>query len=400
MPLPNYSDHDQQRSIRSFFKPPKAKSPQYVPPPAQVTLAATVGAESDAKVAELPPPPPARQCSESQPKSARISHSPPPPPPLVTYTTNPSLPREAGIRSIELSDITALRRLNSLLLPVAFPDSFYQAVLDPSISNLYSRIITWDGDGNGLPQEPKIIGAIVCIPEFGVHSASRHVHSHNEVEHEAMPTNLYIRSLGILAPYRSLGLAAAALDDILATAYKSPAVNLLTVTAHVWTENEQGLQWYLRRGFERIGEPIQGYYRKLRPDSAILVSRPVHAAVFHALAVQNDTSNIVAPPRQIAPSPTAAIINRPPLSTTSSFSSDARPPPRLGGSYQNQRSDMEWNDLPTDMMTSPLPLPRRNLTGGSEPSSGAVSGASSRSSSRVAQKKKKDRSYPAAAFGS
>ncbi|EGX95049.1 GNAT family acetyltransferase, putative [Cordyceps militaris CM01] len=337
-----------QQSIRSFFQPPKP--PTYAPPPSSTTT--------------TPPQPPTLP-------PAPLSLPVPLP---STSATNPSLPPNATIRAVEPADITALRRLNALLLPVAFPDSFYAAVLDPTLSHRHSRVITWAGDGNGLPEEPKIVGAVVCIPEPPPGTSPEH--------------NLYIRSLGILAPYRGMGLAGAALDDILA--HTSSALTIRSVTAHVWTENDVGLAWYQRRGFERCGDPIHGYYRRLRPDSAILVSRPVRAgAVLRAVHARDAMADatIKAP----------AAVNRPPT-TSANLNSDARPPPPRGGSYQNQRSEMEWNDLPVDMMGLPPP-PRRNLAGGSEPGSGAVSGASSRSSSSAAQRKKRDRSYPSAAFG-
>lgn len=370
----------QQKSIRSFFQPPKA--PQYAPPPATASAAAAV-----------PPPPPA----PPRPPTAASSPPPPPIPRPVTSATNPSLPRNATVRAVEPSDIPALRRLNSLLLPVAFPDSFYAAVLDPAQSHRYSRVITWDGDGNGLPEEPKIVGAIVCIPEKQQQQQQSADSAATSSEY-----SLYIRSLGILAPYRALGLANAALDDILAhvSSSSSSTLSLRSVTAHVWTENEQGLAWYLRRGFERVGAPVEAYYRRLRPDTAILVSRPVCTGnVIRAVqATQNGSSSATTTTTVTDASPgvAAAVAHRPPP-TLANLNSDARPPPRGGGSYQNQRSEMEWNDLPVDVALRP---PRRNLAGGSEPGSGAVSGASSRSSSSAAQRKKRDRSYPAAAFGS
>lgn len=380
MSLPS-SKPGQQKSIRSFFQPPK--TPQYAPPPA-----AAVKKLADASAA--PPPPPAPPTTTSQPSSIPI-------PPPLTHKTNPALPREAIIRAVELSDINPLRRLNSLLLPVAFPDSFYAAVLDPAASHPWSRVITWSGDGNGLPQEPKIVGAVVCIPELDVYGGRS---SEGTAHPSATLTNLYIRSLGVLAPYRSLGLANAALDDIITGARAAyPAVDLRTVTAHVWTENDQGMQWYRRRGFESVGAPIEGYYRKLRPDSAQLVSRPVRAGVLSTLQQQNGSSTPPPAQKQVAPSATAAIVNRS-TTTLANLNSDARPPPPRGGSYQDQRSEMEWNDLPSDMMA--LPPSRRDLApggAGSEPGSGAVSGASSRSSSSAAQRKKRDRLYPNAAFG-
>lgn len=44
------------------------------------------------------------------------------------------------------------------------------------------------------------------------------------------------------------------------------------VTAHVWEANEEGLTWYKKRKFEFIGTE-EGYYRKLRPQSAVLVRK-------------------------------------------------------------------------------------------------------------------------------
>jgi ribosomal protein S18 acetylase RimI-like enzyme len=45
-----------------------------------------------------------------------------------------------------------------------------------------------------------------------------------------------------------------------------------SVTAHVWEANEEGLEWYKKRNFETLGKE-EGYYRKLRPQSAFLVRK-------------------------------------------------------------------------------------------------------------------------------
>ena len=44
------------------------------------------------------------------------------------------------------------------------------------------------------------------------------------------------------------------------------------VTAHVWEMNEEALEWYKKRGFEVIGKET-GYYRKLKPDGAMMVRK-------------------------------------------------------------------------------------------------------------------------------
>lgn len=45
-----------------------------------------------------------------------------------------------------------------------------------------------------------------------------------------------------------------------------------SVTAHVWEANEEGLEWYKKRGFEILGKE-EAYYRKLNPKGAFMVRR-------------------------------------------------------------------------------------------------------------------------------
>ncbi|KJZ75897.1 hypothetical protein HIM_04721 [Hirsutella minnesotensis 3608] len=186
----------------------------------------------------------------------------------------------------------------------------------------------------------------------------------------------------------------AALDNAVATAVADPNLDVRTVTAHVWTENEEGLHWYDARGFKRAEHPIPGYYFKLRPQSAWLVERTVGASVRPSLPSPPAASP--APTHPVTCGPPAAVAN-----LASSATSGTPPPPKSGTStpssvpsrgqsYQNQRPETEWNDLPADMAPGLLAPPHR-------PGSGPASGASSRSSSTV--RKKRDRSYPAAAFG-
>lgn len=45
-----------------------------------------------------------------------------------------------------------------------------------------------------------------------------------------------------------------------------------SVTAHVWEANEEGMEWYKKRSFDIVGKE-EGYYRKLRPQGALLVRK-------------------------------------------------------------------------------------------------------------------------------
>ncbi|KAF5018243.1 hypothetical protein F66182_9786 [Fusarium sp. NRRL 66182] len=342
-----------QSSIRSFFS---AKTPRYAPPPSQT---------APVDLASPPPPPPPPPAA-----APALSRSPDPATPLLEIPPLPtSFPQEATIRLVTGDDVNALRRINALLLPVGYPDNFYQRAVDP-VSGRFSRVITWAHDG----AEPKVVGGIVCRIEPALDSKSR-----GEV-----PQNLYIQSLCLLSPYRSLGLVNAALDNIVATAVSDPTLFVTTVTAHVWTENEEGLKWYQGRGFKTESQPIQGYYLKLRPNSAWLVSRPTGASVRNLLPSSSEASQHTLPT-----STTAAIANLTPASGPPKNGPPRPSMPSSGRSYQNQGPGMEWNDLPDDMATNRLAPPGKSVgdTG---------SGASSRSSS--AARKKRDRAYPAAAF--
>ncbi|KAL6871796.1 hypothetical protein J3F83DRAFT_732645 [Trichoderma novae-zelandiae] len=393
MSLPTTSKPSQM-SIRSFFQ---AKPPQYAPPPSSKTNAQSPSRQPQQapplqSQSQSPPPPDSPPHSAIPPPTQSTSPSPssaPAPAPATTPSRNPRLPPEASIRPISPADVTALRRLNSLLLPVSYPETFYSRAADP-VTGRFSRLISWSHapgqDG------PKPVGGIVCRVEPDVDN----IHADARSGAHAVQ-NIYIQSLCLLAPYRSLGLVSAALDDILAAAVADPALNVAAVTAHVWTENEEGLHWYEARGFKRQEPAIKGYYLKLRPDSAWLVSKPVSASVLSALPSSSSSSSTTPPSRPDISGTTAAVMSLPPMTMTATTATTAttqgpvRPSARVasGKSFQNQRPEMEWNDLPADMAPSLLAPPRN----GSEPSSGA----SSRSSSTV--RRKKDRAYPAAAFG-
>lgn len=341
-----------QPSIRSFFT---AKAPKYAPPPSASQ------SPSSSQTSVLPPPPPPPTAAESTP-------SPTPPTTAAIPELPSTLPPEASIRPVTAPDINPLRRINALLLPVAYPDEFYKRLTEPSpAGGRYSRVITWTHPG----EETKVVGGVVCRLEAqGPGSTSQ---------------TLYIRSLCLLSPYRSLGLVNATVDNIVATAVADSGESVKTVTAHVWVENEEGLAWYEARGFKRLGQPIKGYYLKLRPDSAWLVQREVSQGDTSTAFVS--TTNTSSSPRPtVEPSVTAAAVNLPPLGA-----GPPRPSLSSGASYQNRRADMEWNDLPADMASGLLAPPRKGAV--SEP----TSTASSRSSSTA--RKKRDRSYPAAAFG-
>ncbi|KAI0805415.1 acyl-CoA N-acyltransferase [Xylaria sp. FL0064] len=386
------SNANGQSSIRNFFRP---KQPAYAAPPSA----------SKREKHSTPPP------------------STPPPPTIDAAATQPSRPAnlhpQASISRIKPEHVPALRRITSLLLPVNYPDSFYARLSDPLSSGAFSRVITWRDEKKGSSGVEKVIGGLVCRPEpspFHDGTVDSPRRSSGPTVPSAQPNALYIQSLMLLSPYRNLGLATALLDEVVADAARSEFA-CGAVWAHVWTQNEEAMQWYNARGFARI-EEVKKYYHKLHPDSAWIVRRDIGPGAVLGLggsgpgagketktmepdnsvtaAVANLPISAPVPPSpgvnpspqpemsKIPTNPGAPPLTRPPLNP---LPGSSRSTP--GQSFQNMRPETEWNDLPPDMQV--------NKTGSSNSLSVPGSNASSRSSS--AARKKRDRAYPAAAFG-
>lgn len=323
-----------QHSIRSFFQP---RSPNYAPPPS-----ATATNHSQ------PPILPSATITPRTSSSAEIQ------------TQNSSLTPEATISPASEHHIQPLRRINSLLLPIPYPDAFYRAITVPSSPPNFSRMINWTDPSSN---ETKVVGGMVCRLD-PVPSAS------------APTYEIYIQSLALLSPYRSRGLATAVLEDVVKAATKA-GIRIESIYGHVWTQNEEALEWYAKRGFAREEQPIPGYYRKLKPDSAFVLRRRIGPSD-HLQGLSQNTSTPEVTKTESAPSPVEPI----------------RPTVTQARSFQDKGPDREWNDLPDDMGNGLL---RPNGYLGT-PNQGSA--ASSRSSSRSGAGGKKKRVYPAAAFGS
>lgn len=147
------------------------------------------------------------------------------------------------------------KRLVALTLPIPYPESFYKETMtEPhhsiTLVALWHASPTSDDSAEPSLEKPRLVGAIRC---------------------RLLPSSqLYISTIGILAPYRSHGLAMHLLQAVVKKAVELHSVRC--VTAHVWEANEEGLEWYKKRNFETLGKENE-YYRKLRPQGAFLVRK-------------------------------------------------------------------------------------------------------------------------------
>ncbi|ETS77816.1 hypothetical protein PFICI_09878 [Pestalotiopsis fici W106-1] len=406
-----------QPSIRSFFQP---AAPKYGAPPS---------AERSPQQQHSPPPPQVSQHTSSPrssappqaPQSAPLPPPAAPPLPLRTAENGSGEPATAvpmpaptpthhpniTLSPILPSHIPSLKHLTARLLPVRYPDSFYVPLSDPLSSGAFSRVLLWTDTPTPSNPSPKptLIGGLVCRPQTTFQPRP------NSAQ-DLIPDALYVQSLVLQEPYRGLGLAARMLEEVCTLAARDERFACRTVCAHVWTENEEGWEWYKARGFAKVEPVIEGYYRQLQPSNAWAVRRDISlgsvsgrpgrtldAVKANGIGTHAGLAKVSTPPVASFTSSTITTTPPPPSSGPPSGArspnpSVTRPPPISGTSYQKKGPENEWNDLPEDMVLATR-TPSNNL---SVPGSGANSGASSRSSSTVGRKKR-DRAYPAAAFG-
>ncbi|KAF2029071.1 hypothetical protein EK21DRAFT_68424 [Setomelanomma holmii] len=166
-------------------------------------------------------------------------------------------PLPPNVELVPLTDelLPAYKRLNALTLPVAYPESFYKETMtEPylgiTLVALWHSMPSQTSNGGLSSDPPRLVGAVRCL---------------------LLPSSqLYISTIGILAPYRAHGIAMHLLQGVVRRAVELHSVK--SVVAHVWEANEEGLEWYRKHSFEVL-EKEDTYYRKLRPQGAFLVRK-------------------------------------------------------------------------------------------------------------------------------
>ncbi|KAK0109852.1 hypothetical protein ONS95_002522 [Cadophora gregata] len=360
-----------QPSIRSFFQP---RQPSYTPPPGSAVT--KLPASNSSHITSQTPP------TLTPPVSSNTSNPTSSP---TSISTKPStLPSQATISPIQQPHIQPLRRINALLLPISYPDSFYHKILapdppTPSPPRGFSRTILWT---DPTSQETKVVGGVVCRVDPALSSSS----TAQQPIYTPDAHDIYIQSLCLLSPYRGKGLVAAVLDEVIEAAVKQDELRIESLYAHVWTQNEEALDWYAARGFRREEPVLHGYYRRLNPDTAYIFRRRLVPSdhLNGQVQIQSQAQSQFHK-ENVRPSSTPASLQPTPATS-------GRPPiPGHARSFQDKGPEREWNDLPEDVLLKP-PSTLTSREG---------SAASSRSSSRsgLEGKGKKKRVYPAAAFG-
>lgn len=183
------------------------------------------------------------------------------------------------IETVGTGHIPSLARITGLLLPIRYPNSFYTATItDPVIASLSRVAIYHDHPVAAVPESDTSVGSDKVIG--GIRCRLEKLDLPQETQDEA--TNLYIQTLHLLSPYRGHGVATALLNALLFETPPKPKLrgrvsdlvkhyNIRSVTAHVHEANEDGLAWYVARGFKIQDGIVEGYYRRLKPSGARIV---------------------------------------------------------------------------------------------------------------------------------
>ncbi|KAI5058948.1 hypothetical protein GOP47_0025267 [Adiantum capillus-veneris] len=134
-----------------------------------------------------------------------------------------------------------LKRLNAVLFPINYQQRYYVQAL---ASGPFSQL-AFCGD--------TCVGSITC-----------------RIERTLAGRRLYILTLGVLAPYRRLGIGSKLMNIVLELSEKEE--DLLDVYLHVQVNNEEALQFYKKFGFE-VQDIIRNYYRRIEPPDCYLLSK-------------------------------------------------------------------------------------------------------------------------------
>ncbi|KAI7878516.1 N-alpha-acetyltransferase 50, NatE catalytic subunit, partial [Lichtheimia hyalospora FSU 10163] len=141
--------------------------------------------------------------------------------------------------NVTTDNVKMLSKLNAVLFPVEYGATFYREVL--YVGEL-AKLAYYGG---------MCVGACCCRPEMD-------------------GTRIYIMTLGVLAPYRHLGLGSQLLTHVIRHASRVPRYAYIYL--HVQITNQAALSFYQKHGFHIIGME-KNYYRDIEPRDAYILRR-------------------------------------------------------------------------------------------------------------------------------
>ncbi|CAH9063585.1 unnamed protein product [Cuscuta epithymum] len=146
-----------------------------------------------------------------------------------------------SLDSVRDKNLMQLKKLNTALFPVRYNDKYYT---DALASGEFTKLAYYSDI---------CVGAIACRLE----------------KKEGGAVCVYIMTLGVLAPYRGLGVGSKLLNHVLDLCARQ---NMSEIYLHVQTNNDDAIKFYQKFGFG-ITETIQNYYTNITPPDCYVVTK-------------------------------------------------------------------------------------------------------------------------------
>jgi len=159
-----------------------------------------------------------------------------------------------ALGEVTVHNIRQLKRLNTVVFPVSYNDKFYKDVLQ---AGELARLAYYND---------VVVGGVCC-----------RVDTSNGLR------ELYIMTLGCLAPYRRLGIGTIMLKHVLD--YVERDGNFDSIFLHVQVNNDSAISFYQRFGFN-IVETKPAYYKKIEPADAHVLRKDLRVN-------NNSSSNLI-----------------------------------------------------------------------------------------------------------
>ncbi|KAG2059066.1 N-acetyltransferase NAT13 [Suillus hirtellus] len=144
--------------------------------------------------------------------------------------------------SLTYRNLGTVKKLNSVLFPIKYSDKFYQDIIAPEVED-FCQLIYY----NDVP-----VGNICCRLENN--------------------KDLYLMTMGVLAPYRSKQLGSQALKRVIKAAASHSKPKIRRIYLHVQVSNTDAKRFYERHGFKEAGIK-EDYYKKIMPRGAWILER-------------------------------------------------------------------------------------------------------------------------------
>ncbi|CAO3643814.1 unnamed protein product [Cunninghamella blakesleeana] len=159
-------------------------------------------------------------------------------------------PSTTVYQRIALGDITVnnlgqLRTLNKVLFPIEYQESFYKEVLQVGE---FAKLAYYND---------VCVGSVCC---------------RIEVDNDKKK-NIYIMTLGVLKPYRRLGLGDKLIEHILKEA-NDKENDISKIYLHVQVNNDVATAFYKKHGFEVI-RTDKDYYKNVEPKDAFVLEKKI-----------------------------------------------------------------------------------------------------------------------------